>query len=245
MAKKLKRSVACYSAERCDDASFGVLEFDANTKSWKWTHVRDIYLPENANGIPDFFTAKDEEKNLCDFPNLCENAPFYLYLILESPHVDEYKNGKPHVPARGKTGENIYKFLPNMLNQKSFKSLELGAFMERATSSPVLPIVVTVMNSVQFQCSLGLKPISRMIVEENWVDIWFDPNVNGEEDFKQRIERANEKFDAFFINACTEGVNVPLRQMVSDALEQVLGPNQNFCETNHPVSWRSNNLPTL
>ncbi len=44
MAKILRRSVACYSAERCDDASFGVLEFDANTKSWQWSLVRDVYF---------------------------------------------------------------------------------------------------------------------------------------------------------------------------------------------------------
>lgn len=245
MAKILRRSVACYSAERCDDASFGVLVLDPSTKSWQWTYVRDVYRPKNKSKSVTVFSAKDDDKDLRNWLNSCKNAPLHLYLVLESPHVDEYKNGKPYFPARGKTGENIYKSLPNMLNQKSFKSLELGAFMERATSSPVLPIVVKVMNSIRYQCSLGIQPISRMIVEENWVDLWFDPNVNGEEDFEQRIERANEESNAFFINACTEGVNVPLRQMVSNALEQVLGPNQNFCETNHPVSWRSNNLPTL
>ena len=194
----------------------------------------------------DTFSTKDDDKVLRNWLDSCEDALFHLYLILESPHVDEYSGVKPYFPARGKTGENIYKFLPNILNQKSFKNQGFGSFMKKTASTS--PIVVEAMNSVPYQCSLGIQPICRMMVEENWIYYWYVSNAykgHGEQDFIDRILTANIPGSTFFINACTEGVNVPLRQMVSNALEQVLGPNQNFCETNHPVSWRSNNLPTL
>lgn len=104
-----------------------------------------------------------------------------IVIVLESPHVAEYI-GDYVSPALGTTGRNLGKHLHSVLSG--------------VVSNDKYRIIL--MNSVQYQCSLGEKP--GMYRDNMWLKLWFKEKMNN--DFVKRLQ--SYKPDIIF-NFCTKG----------------------------------------
>lgn len=82
-------------------------------------------------------------------------------VILESPHIREFYNGVPKGPARGTTGNkfnNLFSSVANIGNNPLFSG----------THSVVM------INSVQFQCSLGKTLSDSSVKDRIWQRCFFN-----------------------------------------------------------------------
>ena len=217
----MKTSVHNYSNKKCPDRIFGkIKKIGAN---WKWTIIDKIR--EEMTGFNDDQKYKHLRKR---------GEQPAIVLILESPHSNEFNSsGKPIAPAMGVSGQNIYKYFCDIINGASSGNKQtannLNALVSFLNNNAGKEICVYIVNSVQYQCSLGIKPICHIIKESNWVDEWF-----AGPDFDERCNILNK--EAFFINLCTSGVFVPMKEMVKERLN-ALGITDNDCEGPHPSSW--------
>ena len=217
----MKTSVHNYSNKKCPDRIFGkIKKIGAN---WKWTIIDKIR--EEMTGFNDDQKYKHLRKR---------GEQPAIVLILESPHSNEFNSsGKPIAPAMGVSGQNIYKYFCDIINGASSGNKQtannLNALVSFLNNNAGKEICVYIVNSVQYQCSLGIKPICHIIKESNWVDEWF-----AGPDFDERCNILNK--EAFFINLCTSGVFVPMKEMVKERLN-ALGITDNYCEGPHPSSW--------
>lgn len=142
-----------------------------------------------------------------------------LFLVLESPHLDEFKEvpGGPRVPcpANGYTGKRIAAHLPTM----GFD----------ATPGLIL------FNAIPFQCSLGEKPAKKHRDRE-FLKLW---SSGGRAYFQERLKSAFLPSD-IILNCCTKGVDSKhphLRERVQEAIESVV-PACMVHRNTHPASWR-------
>jgi hypothetical protein len=139
-----------------------------------------------------------------------------VLLILESPHRSEFKREDGKFVAigpaagfgRGGTGYRIHEFLA-------------GRYLRLLNRCrPDIPIYLV--NAVQYQCSLNLKPLNKSI--RDWVFICAWEN-GGREDFVARLSRYYRDGD-IVINACTgtkeQEDSVNLKMLVEEAVISVL-----------------------
>src|SRR5450830_340915 len=142
------------------------------------------------------------------------NQPCIL-LVLESPHVSEFK-GEP-APANGTTGTSIARYL------RMVPGLEL-------TDGFGLILI----NAVQQQCSLG-KPPERFrdkIFREVWAG-------GGQVYFAARLKRLFRP-DDIVVNCCTKGssskTEIQLRVLVQHTIASTL-LHVSVLHRNHPSFW--------
>ncbi|MFY9183211.1 MAG: hypothetical protein WBJ45_11735 [Limnohabitans sp.] len=155
-----------------------------------------VYSPDGFSYLgnsPNDFTWR---KNLSKASSYFKNK-FSLLIILESPHVDEYKmNSDGSIsaigPANGQTGRSLRTYLDTatveIAKQINFKTPEKFNLL--------------LMNAVPYQCSLGkrLKGQNSRDRDAVFLNCW----NYAKEDFIERLMRyANEK--TIVINACTKG----------------------------------------
>lgn len=130
--------------------------------------------------------------------------------------------------------ENIYGHLCDIFNNISkYKnaSSDLDSFL---TDNKESIIDILVVNSIQFQCSLGITPICNIIKESNWIDEWY----SSKNDFSKRVEQICSLKDFFIINLCTKGVFIPTKEIVKNELFNCnLKIDNKYCEGPHPSSW--------
>ncbi len=147
--------------------------------------------------------------------NIHRTTEKYLILILESPHIKEFKDDPG--PAKGKTGMNIVKFLLNVNGLESFGNHGL-----------------IVMNAVQYQCSLGFA--TKKFRDRVFTEMW---NTGSREDFISRLRSIYRPGDTL-VNCCTKGsTNIlqnELRRMVQIGINQAL-PTASVVRRNHPSCW--------
>lgn len=177
--------------------------------------VGDLNNEQN-RAAKDFLDRKPAE----DRPN--EKKCFIL--ILESPHIDEFK-GDP-CPAKGRTGTQIRSYIHEVV----------ADFDDYPKYGLIL------VNAIQYQCSLGLKPKFHRDVIFRYV--W--EKGGGRKDFIKRLE--NHRYlqqNDVIANCCTKGNDTDkehpaLRVLVQDAIEEVLKekfPQVKLLRRNHPVNW--------
>lgn len=109
-----------------------------------------------------------------------------IVIILESPHKDEYSK-KITAPAMGTTGENINKYLLDILNKK------IGNPQIDKKEYDVI-----LMNAIQYQTSLGID--TEYFRDRVWLTLWNKGDLRKE--FIKRLEGYNA--DIVF-NFCTNG----------------------------------------
>ena len=109
-----------------------------------------------------------------------------IVIILESPHKDEYSE-QITAPAMGTTGENINKYLLDILNKKIVKP-----------QSDEKEYDVILMNAIQYQTSLGID--TEYFRDRVWLTLWNKEDLRKE--FIKRLEGYNA--DIVF-NFCTNG----------------------------------------
>ncbi len=219
----MKIKVKNYSTKKCADSIFGQIEH--KQCGWGWISLnkkrQKLLQAQSSTGM----VFKDYKKT--------RHNPIII-LILESPHCAEHANAKP-CAANGRSGKNIFSHLCDVFNNPNTSS---GA--KFINNSPTLTsflnnnidktIDVWVVNSVQYQCSLGITPICHIIKESNWIDEWH----SSRNDFIQRITDMADTRDVVVINLCTQGVFVPMKEIVKNSLS---GFNNNYCDGPHPSSW--------
>lgn len=118
-----------------------------------------------------------------------------IVIILESPHKDEFASGEnknffdriiKSNPALGKSGDNLQKYftaeqLVNLLGDEYMKN----------------EYRIILMNSIQYQCSLGLD--TNIYRDHIWILYWLK---FGFQNFLNRLESYNPDV---IINLCTKG----------------------------------------
>ena len=158
--------------------------------------------------IPDNFRQAVEERG----------AEKCLILILESPHVDEFRDANNPGPAKGVTGRNIARYFDRVEGLKLYSSKGYGLIL---------------MNAIQYQCSLG-EP-TDCFRDDIFHSVW---NNGGESDFLERLQSAFRRGD-IIANCCTKGDKKPyLRDLVQKAITEI--DNNDFGQVlrrNHPSCW--------
>lgn len=211
-----------FSSKNCPDEIFGILEVTTNNNVCKcnWTKTRNTNNSQYSSNI---------RNNILDsisFQKGCANIAGAIFIILESPHIDEYHNsGNPKGPAMGKTGQKIEKcfnkIIENAINKKTLV-LGNGSFL------------VCLLNAIQYQCSMGISPINHYVKEMNFIR-YYPKN-----DLITRINKLNKKSGnnlKMIVNSCTEGVIVPLHELVNYVLVQHFNSSSIIIKnTCHPSS---------
>lgn len=157
-------------------------------------------------------------------PNSFQND--ILVCILESPHRDEYlinTNTRWGHAAMGQTGKLFDKNFYNMLSQ-NHGNIAIGTYD------------VVLLNSVQFQCSNGLRPLNKTVRDGNWNSMINNNEVY--DDLLRRIESLNPRY---IINLCTKGnINLQLILHAKLLAGNVLQGTR-FTHGWHPSSWYNPN----
>lgn len=182
------------------------------------TNNVDIFIEKRLCSDQYVGMIKDFCFNSDDFPlrkNISERPEDVscIIIILESPHVDEFKGEA--APAKGLTGKNIRKYILEVFGLK--KDTEKG---------------LIIINAVQYQCSLGLP--TQYLRDKVFQTVW---SSGGKEKFKQRLKSAYREDDDIF-NCCTKGYlsGVELRKLVQQEIPSDI--ESKFRRT-HPASWHS------
>ncbi len=157
-----------------------------------------------------------------------------IVVILESPHTNEYDpiTGQALGLALGKTGKLFAEHFSSALkNSKKF----------RALSSSNNKLAVVLINSVQYQCSLGrflTLSKNKSLRNRNWRSCF----NGGANDLNLRLEALNPDY---IINLCTKNLRSDVTNYISRSTVFSINNNQNFTEGNHPASWEDSNKRTI
>lgn len=172
-----------------------------------------------------------------------------VVIVLESPHRDEYDaNGKAIGPAFGITGNNINKFLPDVLMSAINRNV---LTLNKGTYDIVL------LNAVQKQCSLGEE--TKKYRDAMFLKYWEKDKIR--DSFRNRLNNVllkTSKQNDIVINCCTQGnhninnkfikklgLNLKvakdssLKDLVSTEMHSVISTFY-LCE--HPACW---NIPYI
>lgn len=149
-----------------------------------------------------------------------------IVIILESPHADEYNNSCFINPALGKTGENLQNYFEKLINALAISEHDLNNGQYR----------IILMESIQYQCSLGIKPLNKNIRDLVFSKIWNLQNKNGEFPTKiDFISRLASYMPDVILNLCT----TPSNNLVQKEIDQYRKkyPSVKLYIGYHPSSW--------
>ena len=147
-----------------------------------------------------------------------------IVLLLESPHTDEYDNGKPIAPAMGTTGRNLDSHLGGVLSQIRNRIFNGSR--------------VIVSNPVQFQASLHMILRGKMngkVRDAVWRSLWQHQDQYIQNCFASRMENYSPYI---VINACTKGYQGKgeLQKKVTALLTEKRNYREIY-EISHPSRW--------
>lgn len=187
-----------YSTACCADRWIGTIDRMCN---FTWLRERSA----GSGGRPIIDVPKTDRK---------------IYLILESPHKDEFQDGVGAAigPAMGSTGRNIESYLDKSL---------AGILDKQAEYHLVL------VNAIQYQCSLNRDP--RQYRDLIFRQLWAGP---ARDCFIARMNAYWKQGD-IVVNCCTRGspkTGDELRLLVESAIKTVthISPTYTRC---HPSSY--------
>lgn len=174
-------------------------------------------------------TRKENKDNLS--PNKHPNYKT-IVIILESPHDKEYSDQSFINPALGSTGTNLSSSIKSLITnvQKNDNILSAGKYR------------IILMESIQYQCSLGLNLIDthHTIIRDAVFNAIWNLNQNGDDktkkDFVERLE--SYKPDVIF-NLSTKNVQ-DLVQNEVDFYCKKINKQIEVYQGYHPSSWDKN-----
>lgn len=178
------------------------------------TDFDDRACPDQYIGCLSRIESEGQIPSSVRLPTTCRPDRPSVILVLESPHREEFKDGRPG-PARGKTGKNIAQYLRDVL----------GRWVDEDP-----PLIL--MNAIQYQCSLGHCP--RCFRDRVFREMW---KQGGKECFVQRLRSTFLPGDRL-VCCCTKGntQGVELRQLVYCAMRSAV-PETAIHRRTHPASW--------
>lgn len=179
-----------HSVKLCPDQLIGKIEYDPCSR--KVTMVGKVTTK-------DFAGSKRE--SIAEL--ILSHSSAAMVLILESPHIDEYDDKKsPRGPAYGKTGENINRWLADILNEAILKNVLM-------LSSGLTQYDLIAINAVQYQTSLGVDPL--IYRDAMFLRCWELEKTRRK--FKDRVNNVLDIYgqqNIIFINGCTKGKHLDL-----------------------------------
>lgn len=177
----------------CTDQCVGTIRFRNNVFSYNTKYQRfDLRRMNNPNGL----TRKVVNYSK---PTLANNRK--IVVLLESPHIDEYNVSNQSyntAPAWGSTGNRFNsQFIKVINNNIANGNIAANTFISNTDYD------VYFVNAIQYQCSLGRKPINKKIRDTLFEILWnIQPNS-----FKDDLfERLSLIKPDVVINACTVNV---------------------------------------
>lgn len=240
------------------------MEFEEFVKKEMQKNQKSIPLEFKDNKCPDIVVGKDgvfwfekaerkkHKNDLYEGLLVSKKNEKRIVIILESPHKDEFKKSIKKDdffddeceanPALGRTGIKLQEYFNDKVVREKLK-IE-GHYC------------VILMNSVQYQCSLGEK--TKLYRDCIWLKYWFEKETLNS--FEQRL---NEYKPNIVVNLCTKGNykgrrshlekclkkipseipnkkdGITLREIVSIYVKKVF-PKMAIYEGNHPCSWWTN-----
>ncbi|WP_029071110.1 hypothetical protein [Kandleria vitulina] len=183
-----------------------------------------------------------------------------IVIILESPHVDEFryiigcKDGfRIGMPCMGKTGENLKKYFIDELDKCLEEVFNNDKFKDILKDDKNKKFNIIVMNAIQFQCSLGFKPSKE---KNELCKKLFKDEVNDKDDKSEKniikgnmIERLSEYKPKFILNCSTYIIRKKIEKIVIDYSENIDEDGKSrsiiYIEGNHPSSWENENYEKL
>lgn len=138
-----------------------------------------------------------------------------IVIVLESPNIDEFKNGASCGPAIGPTGEKISKYLcGNIFKYLVMRDyLQLGAYSNINSEIENGPYCVWFVNAIPIQCSLGIG--DEVLKNRNLTELW-DNHQNVRDNFCMRLSKCSPDV---IINCCTK--------IIQDKVQSVIVKNFN------------------
>lgn len=160
----------CKDKGECPDNFIGTIVWDGE-KSWKETLS---FCKEKRKELKE----REDIKMVEGYEN--------IVIILESPHIEEYKDPKFRAPALGLTGCYLQNYFYEIIKLHLQKKHSYN---------------VILMNAIQLQCSLGEEP--KKFRDKLWCELWFEDG--GKDNF---IKRLGQYLPNIIINACTLGEHI-------------------------------------
>jgi len=142
-----------------------------------------------------------------------------IFIILESPHIDEYKDGmSPFAPAAGDTGQKIHKYIIERLSSIFDSQLEKSVNYN-----------ICLVNPVPYQASLGNLYTGKL--KKNLRDaFWMELFKFTQSEFLQIIEKNQP---TLILNCCTKQLATEIRNFLT--MKKV--ENLYSKRIEHPTRW--------
>ena len=242
----LMSEIPSLSPVLCEDQYFGIVNFEKNSScGWVITpvYLHSKKLDAKENEKPELQANRRQNAKRIEQANVLKT----IVIVLESPHTDEFINGKKGYtaigPACGTTGENLYKWLPEVL--MNYVPCEVDFENATATYNEDEAICsgeykVKLINAIQSQCSLGVDTDEYRNLVFN--RMWNEDIVKAS--FHERLQCANPNI---IINCCTKGDgikerNQELRYIVQKELNAKFGKSDCLLlRATHPSSYHFKN----
>lgn len=218
---------SCNTTNYIEDEFVAIIQIKKNGINFEFEFEKNIIY--NNKGKRDSQTVKYIENEKLEI----------IAIILESPHRDEYDNGKPLGPAIGQTGQNIANHLLEVFNTKTIidilnNSKEIIGNLEQ---NNIVRFKVLLVEAIGFQCSNGLKKINEEKRNDVFNFVW---NRGGRQHLEKRLK---EYQPIIIINSATGGSkNIDNNDAINGKIQKLLN-SMNFisCHSAHPCStwfWR-------
>lgn len=208
---------------------------------------------DSLNNITSFLAKNRIKKKRDDLYKFNTNDN-NIVIILESPHVDEFrhiigcKDGfRIGMPCMGKTGENLKEYFIDVLNNKE----NADEFKKELQNDKNKKFNIIVMNAIQFQCSLGFKLGKEEDKFTKKKDELCKKIIESDE-IKENICRRLVKYNPRYILNCSTGaIRKDIENIVKNDLKDYIdekvfkGKSIVYIEGKHPSSWIESKYRTL
>lgn len=168
-----------------------------------------------------------QNNTIINYNQICDKP--IILIILESPHIHEFNVPNSSVKMPVGTMKN-----PSTINifNNNFINLLNNSSLNKYVNSTDYNVII--MNSVQYQCSLGNKLnsiSSKKIRDENWINCY---NSHCKADLINRISLIKPKI---VINACTKGLKNLQLILHNDLNQYCIINNIVYTTASHPCTW--------
>ena len=190
------------SAILSEDQYIGIVRIEKSIPSFvEWLESPE-YLKEKATEEKKQDLKKKRveiDKKICN--RIKKESLKTIVIVLESPHKDEFLNNDSVGVAVGKTGENLFHWLPQVL--LNYVPCEVEETTAKAKYHGAKDIesgiyAIRIVNAIQYQCSLGED--TEKYRDDIFSKLWDSSMVQN--DFIDRLEKSHPDI---IINCCTKG----------------------------------------
>jgi hypothetical protein len=189
-----------------------------NMHGWRRDYCPDRYVGriEQVRGASDWSNV-NRDSSIRRSDGRC------ILLVMESPHIDEYRDARNPWPANGETGKQLRAQVHKLAASVSLNGGD----------------GLVLLNAINFQCSLGVP--TRCFRDDVFIAAWQDETI-AKKHFKERLRGwYRPELGDVIVNACTRGCSKSssrsLRLMVEEAIATVEPDTSRRSRRCHPYGW--------